>query len=83
MADDDHKYTSYEKLEQDYLSGALSADTVKQMVMNCLNTRMDVVRGVFESPELIALTQQAYPNEDMDEFEKGNPSISLACQRDI
>ncbi|KAA0187008.1 Tyrosyl-tRNA synthetase cytoplasmic [Fasciolopsis buskii] len=72
VADDDHKYTSYEKLEQDYLSGALSADTVKQMVMNCLNTRMDVVRGVFESPELIALTQQAYPNEDMDEFEKAD-----------
>ncbi|THD27047.1 Tyrosyl-tRNA synthetase cytoplasmic [Fasciola hepatica] len=81
VGDADRQYTSYEMLEKDYLSGHLPAETVKKLVMDCLNMRMDVVRKAFESPELATLIQQAYPNEDMNELETAaNASASVIAR---
>ncbi|KAF8566308.1 Tyrosyl-tRNA synthetase cytoplasmic, partial [Paragonimus westermani] len=58
-------YKDYTILEADYLSGRLEADTLKRVVIDCLNGRLDVIRADFKNLALKTLVEQAYPSSDI------------------
>ncbi|VEL29082.1 unnamed protein product [Protopolystoma xenopodis] len=57
-------YFTYTSLENDFLAGDVSADSIRNLVCECLNMRLAGIRGDFScKPELQRLVEQAYPDE--------------------
>ncbi|CAL8088278.1 unnamed protein product [Calicophoron daubneyi] len=55
-------YKDYTALELDYLSGSVSAESLKDAVAKCLNERLDVIRADFQDEHLANLAKRAYPS---------------------
>eukprot|EP00958_Prasinococcus_capsulatus_P028723 scaffold7205_cov523-Prasinococcus_capsulatus_cf.AAC.8 len=56
-------YTSYQDMEDDFVSEKLSPQDLKLGVTDAINMLLDPIRKKFEDPELIKLTNEAYPDE--------------------
>ncbi|CAH8648441.1 unnamed protein product [Dicrocoelium dendriticum] len=64
IPDEDRVYKDYPHFEADFLSGRLTSDAVKRVVISCLNGRLDVIRADFEDSALQTLMQLAYPSSN-------------------
>ncbi|OON16492.1 tRNA binding domain protein, partial [Opisthorchis viverrini] len=70
-------YHDYSSLEADYLSGHVDSDALKQAVVKCLNSRMDVIRADFNTPEMARLVEQAYPSSEANGLSNGVENLSV------
>ena len=57
----DVEYSTYEEMEKDFAEARLHPADLKGAVEIRLNELLEPVRQIFQSPELVKLTQQAYP----------------------
>jgi len=56
-------YTEYAMLEKDFAEGNVHPADLKDACTNILNELLEPIRQKFQSPELVALTQAAYPSD--------------------
>ncbi|TGZ48472.1 hypothetical protein CRM22_010972 [Opisthorchis felineus] len=70
-------YHDYNSLEADYLSGHVDCDALKHAVVKCLNSRMDVIRADFNTPEMAHLVEQAYPSSEANGLSNGVENLSV------
>ncbi|XP_039595462.1 tyrosine--tRNA ligase, cytoplasmic [Polypterus senegalus] len=73
----DKTYTVFEELEKDFAEQQVHPGDLKSSVEVSLNKLLDPIRKKFENPELIKLTESAYPDlVKQKAAPKGNPKTA-------